>query len=77
MANDTNDKVTLNNIDKVLDDDKTVFILSGYGQGTYSISVSYIGNGKYIKSNIGYGRLLIYPVWKLIGAPNGSFRKIS
>lgn len=47
MTNDTNDSLTLNNAIKVLVDGKTEFILSGYTQGIYSISGTYIGDGKY------------------------------
>lgn len=47
IANDTNDSAAaLNNTIKVLDDYKTLFILSGYDQGTYSISRVYYGDVK-------------------------------
>ncbi len=46
MSNDINENEALYNIVKVLDACKSVFLLSGYGQGEYSISVSYFGDEK-------------------------------
>lgn len=46
MTNDTNVSVIFYNTFKVLVNGKTVFLLSGYGQRTYSISGTYIGDSK-------------------------------